>query len=70
MARTNGSKKGSKIAASGALTRAEVEATLAKEAKDILGVTPAKAYEMLDRGELEGTPAEAEIRMLRSLADA
>lgn len=69
IASQNGSN-GSKIATSGALTRAEVEATLEKEAKAILGVSTDEVYGMLDRGELEGTPAEAEFRMLRFLADA
>lgn len=68
MTSQNGSKNGSKIAESGALTRAEVEATLEKEAQAILGVSRDEVFAMLDRGELEGTPAEAEFRMLRLLA--
>jgi hypothetical protein len=67
MASQNG-HNGSKIADRGALTRAQVEATLEQEARAILGVSREEVYAMLDRGELEGTPAEAEFSTLRSLA--
>jgi hypothetical protein len=51
----------------GALTRSEIQETLEREAKGILGVSGDEAFSMLDRGELEGTAAEAELQMLRFL---
>lgn len=41
-----------------------------REAQSILGVSAEEAFEMLDRGKLDGTAAKAEMSMLRSLMAA
>lgn len=48
---------------------AEARAIAERQADEILGVSLEDAFEMLDRGELEGTAAEAEFSMLRFLIE-
>ncbi len=48
---------------------AEARAIAERQADEILGVSLKEAFEMLDRGELEGTAAEAEFSMLRFLIE-
>jgi hypothetical protein len=52
------------------LTAAEAAALAEEGAHEILGVSAEEAFAMLERGELDGTVAEAEISMLRSLVSA
>jgi len=49
------------------MTRPEAEAVLVREARDLLDLSPDEALAKLHRGELEGTAAEAELRMLEYL---
>jgi hypothetical protein len=50
------------------LSKDELRARADREAKEVLGVSSAEvAFEMLDRGELRGTLAEAEFAMFRYL---
>jgi hypothetical protein len=51
-------------------TRESITCLAEQEAQNILGVALPAAMEMLDRGALRGTAAEAEMRMLRFLLDA
>jgi hypothetical protein len=50
-----------------ALTPRQAAELADREAQRILEVSSAEAFKMLDRGDLEGTAAEAEFRMLRFL---
>jgi hypothetical protein len=52
---------------SGALTQRQAEDLAEREAQDLLSVSRDEAFAMLERGELDGTAAEAEFRMLRFL---
>lgn len=45
--------------------RGALEAHVEQLAKSMLGVTAAEAYAKLDRGELHGSIAEAELSMVR-----
>ncbi len=49
------------------LTHDELLGLAGAEAEGILGVPLEEAFEMLDRGDLHGTAAEAEFSMLRHL---
>jgi hypothetical protein len=49
------------------LTPRQAEELAEREAWRMLAVSRDEAFQMLDRGELEGTAAEAELRMLRFL---
>lgn len=49
------------------LSTRELAALASHESQKMLGVSAKKAYAMLDKGELRGTVAEAELRMLRFL---
>jgi hypothetical protein len=49
------------------MTRAQVRKLADREAKQMLSVSGAVAFQMLDRGDLDGTMAEAEFSMLRFL---
>ena len=51
-----------------ALSPRQAEELADREARRILEVSSEEAFKMLDRGDLEGTAAEAEFRMLRFLA--
>jgi hypothetical protein len=51
-----------------ALTLRQANELVDREARRILDVSGDEAIEMLDRGDLEGTAAEAELRMLQFLA--
>lgn len=48
-------------------TSDEYRAYAEQEARNMLGVTLSQALEMVDRGELEGTLAEARLRLIRSM---
>lgn len=52
------------------LTQKGAEALAEREARAILGVSKEEAFARLDRGELRGTIAEAELTMLRALIQA
>lgn len=47
--------------------RQELENLADREARAMLGVSLTEAFEMLDKGELAGTGAEAELRSFRFL---
>ncbi len=49
------------------LTRAEILARADAIARDLLGTTRQDAFAQLERGELSGTLAEPELRMLRGM---
>jgi hypothetical protein len=51
------------------LDKGSAEKLADREAQAMLGVTRAEAFARLDRGELRGTSAEAELVMLRALID-
>jgi len=51
------------------MTHEELEALADIEATEMLGVTRLEAFAMLDRGELRGSVAEAELRMLRFMLE-
>jgi hypothetical protein len=51
-------------------TRESLTCIAEQEAQSMLGVPLPTAMDMLDRGDLRGTAAEAEMRMLRFLLDA
>jgi hypothetical protein len=53
-----------------ALTNRQAQELAEREARCLLDVSREEAFAMLDRGELEGTAAEAELRMLRFLVPA
>jgi hypothetical protein len=48
-------------------SRRETLELVDRQSRALLGVTRAKAFRMLDRGELSGTVAEAQLELLRSL---
>lgn len=48
-------------------TREDVAGLVEREAQALLGVSSSVAFEKLDRGELNGTIIEAELRSLRFL---
>jgi hypothetical protein len=48
---------------------AEALSIAEREADEILGVSVEEAFQMLDRGDLAGTIAEAEFSMLRFLVN-
>lgn len=50
-------------------THDEIQSLAEAEAQSILGVSWPDASRMLDRGQLAGTAAEAELKMLRFLLD-
>ena len=50
-------------------TRDDVMQTAERDAQAMLGVSLSEAFEMLDAGRLEGTAAEAELRMVRFVLD-
>jgi hypothetical protein len=54
----------------GELSHADVEALADQTAQELLGVTAADAFAMLDRGELEGTAVEWPLLALRRLLQA
>jgi hypothetical protein len=54
----------------GELTRDELVALAEVTARELLGVSADDAFEMLDRGELDGTVAGDSLRSLRWLIDA
>lgn len=49
------------------LSRDQILELATKSAKSMLGVSREEAFAMLDRGDLNGTMAEVELKMLRHL---
>jgi hypothetical protein len=49
------------------MTRPEAQQYVDRQAQRLLGVSSAHAFGMLDRGELRGTMAEAQLSLLRGL---
>jgi hypothetical protein len=52
------------------LDRAEIQSRADAVARDLLGTTREDAFGRLERGELSGTLAEPELRMLRGMLDS
>ena len=50
-------------------TRDDVMQSAERDARAMLGVSLDEAFRLLDSGRLEGTIAEAELRMVRFLLD-
>jgi len=48
-------------------TRAEAQSFADRIARALVGVPSREAFTLLDRGELAGTVAESELKMLRAL---
>jgi hypothetical protein len=48
----------------------EVRGYVEEQARALLNVSAEEAFAQLDRGELDGTIAEVELRMMRDLLDA
>lgn len=59
-----------RFAASGERSVEEFALIAERTAHDLLGVSAEKAFQMLDRGELEGTLAESALEGLRYVLDS
>lgn len=64
---THSEAEDDRLAERGALSPAELSVLAERTAQEFLGVSAAEAFEMLDRGELNGTLAENALLGLRFL---